>query len=105
MSLPRTNADGATATHVDLYKHIRILTFSPDPAPLILGPCVVGRRIAADLVTPTVGEGPMAETRRVFGLDMLRAIAIGSVMIGHARLFFWECGPRGLIDALGLGDV
>jgi peptidoglycan/LPS O-acetylase OafA/YrhL len=47
----------------------------------------------------------MSETRRVFGLDVLRAIAIGSVMIGHARLFFWECGPRGLIDAFDLGDV
>jgi peptidoglycan/LPS O-acetylase OafA/YrhL len=43
--------------------------------------------------------------RRIFGLDLLRAIAIGLVLVTHAARFFEGMAPRRLMEALVLGDV
>ena len=36
-----------------------------------------------------------SQGRRIFGLDLLRAIAIGLVLVTHASLFFEGIAPRG----------
>ncbi len=46
-----------------------------------------------------------SQGRRIFGLDLLRAIAIGLVLVTHAALFFEGFAPRRLMDVFVLGDV